>query len=107
MIPLILCLLSYPVVDRPDDFSLVEIAGHCMEPLLMNGSYALIDRAVKFTDARVGDVIKFRYRKKQYAHRVIEIRQAGNGERFFICKGDNVATRETVTARDYMGRVCV
>ena len=93
------------VATRPEDYTVAEIWGTCMVPLLKNGQLVLVDHAVKFDEVKVGEVITFRFRGRVYAHRVIAIRTAGNGEKYFTTKGDNVSPRETVTQADFIGRI--
>lgn len=90
---------------RPDDFTVLEIVGTCMDPVIRNGQLVLVDEGWPFARLVVGDVIKFKYRGQKYAHRIVEIRKAANGARYFVTKGDNVRHREIVTASDYLGKI--
>ena len=96
-----------------DDVFLIE--GHSMLPSIKNGSSVVIDRDIKFSDLKVGDIVVFhalvnteygtgrkKFIKQPVAHRLIE----KNGESF-VTKGDNNSFVDitTCTENNYLGKV--
>lgn len=103
----LLCCSAHatPVTERPQDFSLLQIVGTCMTPTLPDRHVVLVDEAAPWSSLAVGDIIKFRQGWHYCAHRIVDIRRAGNGERYVVTRGDNERESEIVTERQYKGRI--
>jgi hypothetical protein len=54
-----------------------RLAGNCMAPILKDGDFLLIEHGNK--DIRLGDIVLYHTREKDYAHRVVKIEDCERG----------------------------